>query len=223
LYPDKAGEFFVGTYSEGNEGSLKRCAFCDGESHYHDRQTGEFVCLQHARLEVMAARQRPPAEPLAIRAANASDYPRIGVLSLHFWDETVMDCFDRQYDVLACPAFVACTEDEVAGVASYAIEEEWDAAVLVMLNVLPAYQGRGVGWALLKTLHDMVGKHDLERILVVTSNDDLPALSLYQRYGFHIAEILPGRVAQEHGGEHPGFSGIPVRDEIRLAYKVVQE
>jgi ribosomal protein S18 acetylase RimI-like enzyme len=59
----------------------------------------------------------------------------------------------------------------------------------------------------------------LGRILVATSNDDLPALALYQRHGFRILEIIPGRIAEDHGGEFPGFAGIPVRDEVRLEYR----
>ena len=58
----------------------------------------------------------------------------------------------------------------------------------------------------------------LARVIVATTNDDLPALALYQRYGFRIHGIVPGSIAQHHGGELPGFSGIPIRDEIQLEY-----
>jgi ribosomal protein S18 acetylase RimI-like enzyme len=75
----------------------------------------------------------------------------------------------------------------------------------------------------LEALHNVARQRDLGRILVATSNDDLPALALYQRYGFRITEILPGRIAQEHGGEYHGFAGISVRDEIRLAYEVKKQ
>ena len=108
----------------------------------------------------------------------------------------------------------------MVGLASYAIEEGWDAVVLVMLNVLPDYRAGARGercWMPCATKRQRRG---LERIIVVTSNDDLPALALYQRYGFQITELIPGLIADDHGGEFPGFAGIPVRDEIRLAYQV---
>jgi ribosomal protein S18 acetylase RimI-like enzyme len=158
---------------------------------------------------------------LVIRRAVAEDSDRIGELSLYFWDETVVDCFDRQYDVGTCPAFVACDGDEIVGMASYAVEEEWGAVVLVVLNVLPGHQNRGGGRSLIDAVRGEAGRLGLRRILVVTSNDDLPALALYQRHGFRITEVIPGRIAQEHGGDMPGFAGIPVRDEIRLAYELV--
>jgi ribosomal protein S18 acetylase RimI-like enzyme len=199
---------------------MVRCAFCEGKAQYRDRQTGQSLCLEHARLEVVAPGRQAPTSPLTIRPAQPADYPTIEELSLHFWDETDVDCFDRQYDVLACPAFLACDGNKVAGLASYAIEKAWDAVVLVILNVLPDYQGRLAGRALLDAVRGEAVRHSLGNILVVTSNDDLPALALYQRYGFRITEILPGRIADDHGGEFPGFAGIMVRDEIRLAFKV---
>ena len=107
-----------------------------------------------------------------------------------------MDCFDRQYDVMACPAFVACDGDEVVGAAPFAVEEAWNAIVLVMLNVLPDYQGRGGGRSLLDAVCEEAKERGLARVLVATTNDDLPALALYQRYGFRITEIVTGRVAE---------------------------
>jgi ribosomal protein S18 acetylase RimI-like enzyme len=158
--------------------------------------------------------------PLTVRPAVANDHSSIQQLALYFWNETIVNAFDRQYDVLDCPAFLACDHEQVVGLAAYAIEADWDAAVLVMLNVLPDFQGRGAARTMLDAIWGEAARRDLDRVLVVTSNDDLPALALYQRYGFRITEVIPGRIAGHHGGEIPGFSGIPVRDEIRLEYRL---
>jgi ribosomal protein S18 acetylase RimI-like enzyme len=148
-----------------------------------------------------------------------SDASSIEHLSLYFWDETVVDCFEQQYDVLACDAFLACEGDEAVGLASYAVEVDWDALVLVVLSVLPQYQGRGAGRSLLDAVRDEAMQRGLRRVLVATSNDDLLALALYQQAGFRIVEVLPGRIAQHHGGEFPGLAGVAVRDEIRLVWE----
>jgi len=208
--------------------TVRPCAFCGARAQYRDRATGDYVCLVHARLAVVAAGQGVPGDPLAIRRAGAADSARIEELALYFWDETVVDCFDRQYDVMACPAFVACVGEDVVGAAVFAVEEAWSAVVLVMLNVLPGFQGRGGGRSLLDALRQEARQRGLDRILVVTTNDDLPALALYQRYGFRIAEIVVGRVATDHaagrdGQVLAGFAGIPVRDEIRLELRVASQ
>jgi ribosomal protein S18 acetylase RimI-like enzyme len=106
------------------------------------------------------------------------------------------------------------------GLGSYAFEADWDALVLVMLSVLPSYQGRGAGRALLEAVQHEAAQRGLGRLMVVTTNDDLPALALYQRCGFYITEIIPDRVARDHDGEFPGFASVPVRDEIRLEYRL---
>ncbi len=206
---------------------MSRCALCGARAQYRDRETGQYVCLEHARLAVVAAGQRDTGPRLAIRLATAADHPRIEELALYFWDETVVDCFDRRYDVMACPAFLACDAGEIVGVASFVVEEAWKAAVLVMLHVLPDYQGLGGGWSLVDAVCNEARGRGLGRVLVATTNDDLPALSLYQRCGFRITEVVTGRVAQDHaregglaGRELTGFAGIPVRDEVRLEIQV---
>lgn len=196
------------------------CEFCGEKPQYRDRHTGQRVCLEHARLEVVAAESSPTIRPLTIRPAVVADLAHIEAMSLYFWDETEVECFDRVYDVLDCPAFLACEGDEVAGLAAYVIEATWNALALVMLNVLPDCQGQGAGRAMLDAVRDAASQHSLARVIVATSNDDLPALALYQRYGFRITGIKPGRIARHHNGEFPGFAGIPVRDEIQLEYRL---
>lgn len=162
---------------------MDACSFCENKPQYRDCHTGQYICLEHARMEVTAARRQPTIRPLTIRPALASDRLQVEALSRYFWDETEVDCFDRQYDVSTCPAFLVCDGEQAVGLAAYAVEAGWDAMVLVMLNVLPA-------------------------------------LALYQRCGLYITEVVPGRITEHHGGVLPGFAGIPVRDEIRLEYRL---
>lgn len=196
------------------------CVFCGDKPHYRDRHSGQHVCPEHARLDIVAAESHPNPRPLTIRPAVGADLAQIRTLTLYFWDETEVDCFGRQYDVLNCPAFLACAQEDIVGVATYAIEPAWDALVLVTLNVMPDHQGRGGGRSLLEAICHAAMQHGQMRVIVATSNDDLPALSLYQRNGFCITGIIPGQIAQHHGGELPGFSGIPIRDEFQLEYRL---
>jgi len=193
-----------------------KCAFCANKPQYRDRHTGRYLCLEHARLDVVAASGQSSAPSLTVRLATAADHDRVKELALYFWDETEVECFGREYDVLACPAFLACDGSDIVGLASYTVEPDWDAVVLVMLNALPACQGRGGGSALIEAVVKEAARLGRARVLVATSNDDLVALALYQQHGFHLTELIPGAIAQHHGGDLVGFAGIPVRDEIRL-------
>jgi ribosomal protein S18 acetylase RimI-like enzyme len=139
-------------------------------------------------------------------------------LADYFWGELEVECFDRSYQVGALPAYVACDEDEIVGVASYAREEE--ATNLVMLNVLPRWQGRGAASDLIAAVIGMARADGSSRLIVATTNDDLPALGLYQRLGFTITEVVVGKLVEHHGGIELGFAGIPVRDEIRMELRL---
>ncbi len=189
------------------------CFFCGKEAWYRCPRSGRFVCHLHARFEIVAGEEKGQGK-VDIREARTDDYARIEELALHFWGETEVECFDGHYEVLRLPALVVESEGEVVGFLSYA--EEGDRMVLVMLNLLPPYQGRGWGKALLEAARREGLRKGLARMVVATTNDDLPALYLYQRCGFALKEFLPGKVAQHHGEEIPGFAGIPVRDELRL-------
>jgi len=203
---------------------MATCAYCDANAIYHDRRNNSYLCLTHARLEVIGPRGAAPRPPLTVRPATPADRPRIVELADYFWGEIEIECFDRTYQVDALPAYVACDDDEIVGVASYAFEnengDEGKAINLVMLNVLPRWQGRGAARELIAAVIDLGRAEGANRVIVDTTNDDLPALGLYQRMGFTITEVLVGKLVEHHGGVEPGFAGIPVRDEIRLELRL---
>ncbi len=90
----------------------------------------------------------------------------------------------------------------------------------MVLNVYPEFQGQGIAKLLLKEAMDQGRKQDCKLAKVATSNDDLPALFLYQKMGFRIAGVAAGVLAEHHGSELSGFAGIPMRDEMQLERKL---
>jgi ribosomal protein S18 acetylase RimI-like enzyme len=197
---------------------MDTCTYCDAPALYRDRESGTYLCLAHARLEVTCPRDDAPGPPLAVRPATPADRPRIAELAHFFWGEVEVECFDRIYQVDELPAFVACDGDQIAGVASYA--HEGGTVNLVMLNVLPRWQGRGAARALIAAVAETARTGSADRLIIATTNDDLPALGLYQRVGFTITDVLPGKLVEHHGEIEPGFAGIPVRDEIRMELRL---
>ena len=193
---------------------MNTCAYCDANALYRDRGSGASLCPAHSRLEVTGPRGKAPRPPLTIRPATPADQTRIAELAEHFWGEVQVESFGRSYQVDVLPAYVACDEDQIVGVASYA--REGDATNLVMLIVLPQWQGRGVAHLLIAAVTDLTRTEGVERIILSTTNDDLPALGLYQRLGFVITKLLVGKMVRRHGGIELGFAGIPVRDEIQM-------
>lgn len=191
-----------------------RCAFCKNWAWYRCANTGKLVCPRHVRLQVVAVTAGGEPVEWQVCPATEGDYPRLEELALRLWGETQVENFGRAYDVLNLPAFVALAGEGVAGFLSYSVDD--DRMNLVMLNVVPEHQGRGLAKALLGAAVAEAQKLGLNNLVVATSNDDLPALDFYQRAGFVIAEVVPGLLVEHHGRVKEGFAGIPVRDEIRL-------
>jgi ribosomal protein S18 acetylase RimI-like enzyme len=112
------------------------------------------------------------------------------------------------------PAYTAKIGKEIAGFASFT--EMDDALIIVALGVPPKFQNAGVGRSLIEQVETEARKRKKKRLLVSTSNDDLPALAFYQLLGFQIYEVKPNVIAEKHGEVQEGIGRLPVRDEIRL-------
>jgi ribosomal protein S18 acetylase RimI-like enzyme len=197
---------------------MTKCAYCSGNAAYRDRESGAYLCIHHARLEVVGPREEPPRPPLTIRPSTPADGTRIDELAAYFWNEIVVHCFGHSHQLDTLPAHVACDGDEIVGAASYALEK--DAVNLAALLVLPQWQGHGVARELIAQVIETARAEGASRIIVATANDNPLALAFYQRLGFVITGILVGREMEIHGRVDVGFAGIPVRDEIQLEMRL---
>jgi ribosomal protein S18 acetylase RimI-like enzyme len=130
-----------------------------------------------------------------------------------FWGEQEQLTFDRKFIVAKLPAYTAKVRSTIIGFISFADMD--DAVIIVALGVLPTYQGSGVGRSLVKKVEDKAKKLR-RKLLVSTSNEDLPALAFYQSLGFQIYEVKPNVIAEKHGKIIEGLGGLPIRDELRL-------
>jgi ribosomal protein S18 acetylase RimI-like enzyme len=131
-----------------------------------------------------------------------------------FWGEQEQLTFDRQFLVTALPAYDAIVRDSFVGFVSFA--DANDAVIIVALGILPRYQHGGIGRSLIEKVETEAKRLGKKRVLVSTSNDDLPALAFYQSIGFQIFEVKPNVIAEKHGQVLKGIGGLPIRDELRL-------
>ena len=122
------------------------------------------------------------------------------------------------HDVLALPGVVAEVGGGLVGVATYKVEGE--RAELAALAVSSAHRHRGIGSALIGAVVAAATDAGASELWLVTTNDNLDALGLYQRRGFRLSELRPGAVDLSRRlkptipvvGQH----GIPRRDELVL-------
>jgi ribosomal protein S18 acetylase RimI-like enzyme len=168
------------------------------------------------RLELLA----PHAE-ISVRALHHDERPWAAQVLREAWNgERVAYGDGREYDASALPGLVADADGERAGLATYAVEA--DACELVTLNALTI--GAGVGGALIDAVVDAARAAGCARVSVTTTNDNLPALRVYQRHGFALTALHRGAVeiARQRKSQIPlvGHAGIPIRDELVLERSV---
>jgi GNAT superfamily N-acetyltransferase len=183
--------------------------------HYRCPTCGKDLPLGEARMMVTCAdhNERPDT---VIKTRRAGDEDRIAIETIcdRALGETIVDAFGRTFDVLSSINLVAENEQGLIGLLSLVVMG--GEATLVFLSVYPQFQGTGVGSELLKAADAFALERGLPSERVAITNDDIPLLYFYQRHGFTVYDVAVGEVADRFGSATPGFSSIPVRDELRL-------
>jgi ribosomal protein S18 acetylase RimI-like enzyme len=197
-----------------------KCSFCTLDAVYKCNVCGKSLCAEHTTLRPLCPSciKKARTEFVIRKMSSAEERAGIRKLVKRFWGEEEQLTFDKKFIVAELSAFVVKVRDELAGFASFT--ESADALLIVAIGELPKYQGLGIGRSLVKRIDAEARKQHKKRLLVSTSNDDLPALAFYQSLGFQIFEVKPDIIAEKHGRTLKGIGGLPVRDEIRLQKKL---
>lgn len=121
-------------------------------------------------------------------------------------------------DVLAHAGMAAWSGDALVGIATYAVAG--DRAELAALAVAGTHRNRGIGARLLEAAVAAARAAGAAAVWLVTTNDNLDALRLYQRHEFRLVELRAGAVDRSRRLKphipHAGDYGIPLRDELVL-------
>ena len=196
-----------------------KCAQCSKDAVYKCSICQKILCPEHVRFQpVCLSCVQKTTVKYAVKKASSQDRGEIKRLVQLFWGEQEQLTFGTTFKVSELPAYVAKKEDKIVGFVSFA--ELHDDLIVVALGIIPEYQGVGVGRRLVASAEKEARRLKKKRMLVSTSNDDLPALAFYQRLGFQIYEVKPNAVAEKHGKVLKGIGNLPIRDELRLQKKV---
>jgi len=159
------------------------------------------------------------AEPAAISVEplQSSDRAWLGDLWRRAWGGDVQTSNGRQHHVSQVDGVVAWRQGQRVGAATFVRHGE--RAELVTLNVEP--RGQGLGSVLLQAWEAHVREAGALAAELVTTNDNLDALRLYQRHGYRLIALGAGAVDRARR-EKPaipryGEYGIALHDELLLA------
>jgi ribosomal protein S18 acetylase RimI-like enzyme len=137
------------------------------------------------------------------------------------WGVPVVARLGEVVDPTGLPGFIALLDGEPAGLATYAVRGE--SCELVTIRSL--CEGRGVGRALLDAVRGAAIQAGCTRLWLVTTNDNLRALELYQRWGMEIVAFHRDAVTEARRHLKPsiaerGAFGIPIAHEFELELRL---
>ncbi len=193
----------------GAKPAVLRCSRC-----------GKFVYWEDARLQVVCGcRPHLDLPPVLVRETGEGDRQAVQALFHRDFGRTRLIAFGEEMHLDEVDSIVAIVEGDLAGALGYRVLE--NAVQIIALATDPMWQRSGVGAYLVAEAEQIARRKGLPRIVLSTTNDNLPSLYFYQRRGYHITELVPAAVPK-HFNEAPsiGFGGIPIRDEIHLAKEI---
>jgi ribosomal protein S18 acetylase RimI-like enzyme len=132
------------------------------------------------------------------------------------WSGSTVVTRGRVHEASLLPGFIALDGDRPAGLVTYCIVGV--SCELVTLNSLD--EGRGIGSALTLKVKESAQAAGCQRLWLITTNDNKPALRFYQRKGFRLAAVHRNAIEESRKlkPEIPllGLDDIPIRDELEL-------
>ena len=153
---------------------------------------------------------------MTIRPIDQADRKEADAFIVRQWYTLQMAVHGERIDLGSADGFYTCEGDEITGLITYRVSGK----EMEILSLDSLHERRGTGTALLNTAIEKARNTGLERIMLITTNDNLPALRFYQKRGFDLVRIRRNALEQARKikPEIPltGLDGIPLRHEIEL-------
>jgi ribosomal protein S18 acetylase RimI-like enzyme len=140
-------------------------------------------------------------------------------------------------DVLSDGGLVAELDGRPVGVVSWRVDAGRPArratagsaasAEITAVAVDAKVKGGGFGRALLRGAESALRARRVSRIWLVTTNENLTALALYQKVGYRLTALRVGAIDEIRQTFKPsipmlGANGIPMRDELELELLIAE-
>jgi GNAT superfamily N-acetyltransferase len=151
-----------------------------------------------------------------IRATTEDDRSYIReFITRHWFGEAVVVHGEIFYPA-ELPGFMALKGAKTVGLVTYQIRKP----ICEIITLDSEEENSGVGSGLIDAVNETATESGCTRLTLVTTNDNLKALSFYHKRGFVLRAVFPGAVDKSRQKKPSipklGENGIPIRDEILL-------
>ena len=153
---------------------------------------------------------------LPLRRIDEKNRPLINTFIKERWYSLEMIVRGKAVDISRAEGFFIGTGTVVSGVITYRISD----TTLEILSLDSVFEKRGIGTALIDAVVREATRRSCDRIVLITTNDNLNALKFYQKRGFDLIRLYRGAVdeARKIKPDIPvsGNDGIPLHHELEL-------
>jgi ribosomal protein S18 acetylase RimI-like enzyme len=158
---------------------------------------------------------------IEVRPLAEEDRPWAVEVETQSWGAPVVARLGELVDPTRLPGFVATLDGERAGLVTYAVRGD-ECEVVTMRSLR---EGRGIGRALLDAARAAATAAGCRRLWLITTNDSLRAVELYQRWGMDLVALHRHAVTDARRRLKPsiperGANGIPIAHEFELELRL---
>ncbi|MFG0244765.1 MAG: GNAT family N-acetyltransferase [Phycisphaerales bacterium JB052] len=161
---------------------------------------------------------QPGIHSFDIRDLTPEDKHWVQRVLVQYWGSTVQITRGKKFQADELPGLVAQRDGSEVGLLTYHIEN--NECEIITHNSMAGHGG--IGSCLLDAVRTKAREQSCNRLWLITTNDNTPALRFYQRREFDLVGFYRNAVteARKLKPEIPnvGFDGIPIRHEIELEY-----
>lgn len=147
---------------------------------------------------------------------NSANRELVNAFIREHWYTTTMVIRGKQIDMIQTEGFFLREEESIAGLLTYLIYDN----VLEITSLDSLRENQGIGSALVDMAVREAKDRGLQKIVLITTNDNINAIRFYQKRGFDMARLFRNAVddARKLKPEIPliGENGIPLHHEIEF-------
>ncbi|MFC7392851.1 GNAT family N-acetyltransferase [Scopulibacillus cellulosilyticus] len=134
------------------------------------------------------------------------------------WGSPQMVSRGKCYDLIELPGFQALHNERIIGMITFKMKQN----EIEIISLDSIVENHGVGIRLLNEVINIAGKENIDRVCLVTSNDNTKAMRFFQKRGFKMKALHLNAVhdARKLKPDIPqtGYDGIPIEHEIEFEY-----
>ncbi len=145
----------------------------------------------------------------------------INTIMINNWGATEIILRNKIIDGTKSKGFIAEDNNKMVGFLLYDINDD----ICEIIALYSFVERKGIGSFLLNKIKEIATLKKCDRIVVITTNDNLIALKFYQKRGFFLSKLYCNAFDNirkiKPNLPKLGENNIPLNDEIELVYKII--